>query len=463
MDSQRGLFASGLVLGLGIGLILGHFFRQSPVSNAPLMQVSPERVAFNLPVEAASIETHSLLSHPDSMELELDETSDDFLSGPGPLRNALAMEPSHETLRPATNQAAPQTLSKEIKPDRSEEPGQLTISDASPLAQNSPRDQQIIRGIIDIELKHLPQDKQQVWFEALKDVNKEDVAGILRMWKLLGGPIPEAPMGTMPSLPMAATPEAVPFDHPALSENADSINGHNSPSPHGKASGQQAAKLASLFEQADQVLQENLILARTPGYIMRIPEFRKSASGEMTLEIRADFNSLRQVETGFPLDLVIQGRGFFVVTSPNGKRYFTRGSHFMLNDKRQLSLRTGSGQLLSLFPEIVIPKRDFAANSLHISPEGTVSILTPSPNHGESPAASEVIGEIEVALPWQSQDLESSGDGLFALSLGKEDCWQRVSLSSNETHIRTGYLEMPEPFPIEVMKDLQQLRQQIMR
>jgi flagellar basal body rod protein FlgG len=55
---------------------------------------------------------------------------------------------------------------------------------------------------------------------------------------------------------------------------------------------------------------------------------------------RLDVTAGALADTGRPLDLAIDGDGFFVVTTPGGARY-TRDGHFTLNAERQLVTRDG--------------------------------------------------------------------------------------------------------------------------
>src|SRR6185437_11800641 len=71
-------------------------------------------------------------------------------------------------------------------------------------------------------------------------------------------------------------------------------------------------------------------------------------------------------ETDNPLDLVIQGNGFFQVRLPNGELAYTRDGEFQLD--KNGSIVTANGNLLQ--PQITIPSN---AQSITIASDGTVS------------------------------------------------------------------------------------------
>jgi flagellar basal-body rod protein FlgG len=73
------------------------------------------------------------------------------------------------------------------------------------------------------------------------------------------------------------------------------------------------------------------------------------------------------VQTGNPLDLAVQGRGFFQVLMPDGTLAYTRDGSFQVNAEGELV--TASGYRVQ--PGISIPD---AAQSISIGTDGTVSV-----------------------------------------------------------------------------------------
>lgn len=76
------------------------------------------------------------------------------------------------------------------------------------------------------------------------------------------------------------------------------------------------------------------------------------------------------VNTGNPLDVAVQGKGFFQVLMPDGTLAYTRDGSFQVNQDGQLV--TASGYQVQ--PAITVPE---GALSVTIGSDGTVSVLLP--------------------------------------------------------------------------------------
>ncbi|MBC7161771.1 flagellar basal-body rod protein FlgG [Immundisolibacter sp.] len=74
--------------------------------------------------------------------------------------------------------------------------------------------------------------------------------------------------------------------------------------------------------------------------------------------------------TGNPLDLAVQGKGFFQILMPDGSLAYTRDGSFQVNQDGQLV--TSSGYQVQ--PAITVPE---GAQSITIGSDGTVSALLP--------------------------------------------------------------------------------------
>lgn len=105
-------------------------------------------------------------------------------------------------------------------------------------------------------------------------------------------------------------------------------------------------------------------------------------------------------QTDNPLDLVIQGNGFFQVLRPTGQTAYTRDGGFQLD--RNGNLVNSSGDLVQ--PQITVPSQ---AQSITIAPDGTVTYTQP----GQT--ASQVAGQIQLALFPNPAGLNSIGQNMF--------------------------------------------------
>lgn len=171
-------------------------------------------------------------------------------------------------------------------------------------------------------------------------------------------------------------------------------------------------------------IAHNLANANTAGFKMRRTQFKDllyqsliqpgSAAGAQTtvptglqigLGSRPASNEIVFSQGSFqltnnPLDLVIEGRGFFQVRRPTGEIAYTRSGNFHLD--RDGNLVTGQGDPVE--PQITIPPQ---AQSISIASDGTVSFVLPGQ------AAAQVAGQIQLANFVNPAGLNSIGSGLF--------------------------------------------------
>jgi flagellar basal-body rod protein FlgG len=172
-------------------------------------------------------------------------------------------------------------------------------------------------------------------------------------------------------------------------------------------------------------IANNLANASTVGYKQRVVQFQDlmyqtmvqpgAAAGQQTVvptglqlglgtrtsgnEIIFSQGSFSQTEN--PLDVAIQGAGFFQVLQPSGTLAYSRAGAFQLD--KNGSLVTAQGNLIQ--PQITIPA---AAQSVVIAPDGTVSYTLPNQ------AATQQAGQIQLANFQNPGGLNSLGNNLYA-------------------------------------------------
>jgi flagellar basal-body rod protein FlgG len=105
-------------------------------------------------------------------------------------------------------------------------------------------------------------------------------------------------------------------------------------------------------------------------------------------------------ETDNPLNVVIQGNGFFQVRLPSGQTAYTRDGGFQLDNNGNIVTEVGN----PIEPQITIPAQ---ATSVTIAADGTVSYT----QAGQS--ASQTIGQIQLANFPNPGGLNSLGNNLF--------------------------------------------------
>jgi flagellar basal-body rod protein FlgG len=105
-------------------------------------------------------------------------------------------------------------------------------------------------------------------------------------------------------------------------------------------------------------------------------------------------------QTNNPLDLVIQGRGFFQARRPSGEVAYTRSGAFHLD--RDGNITTLNGETLD--PQLTVPAE---AQSITIASDGTVSYSLP----GQT--TSQVAGQLQLANFANPGGLNSIGNNLY--------------------------------------------------
>ncbi|HMJ62793.1 MAG TPA: flagellar basal-body rod protein FlgG [Bryobacteraceae bacterium] len=171
-------------------------------------------------------------------------------------------------------------------------------------------------------------------------------------------------------------------------------------------------------------IANNLANANTAGFKMRRAQFQDllyqnmiqpgAAAGQQTtipaglqlgLGTRAASNEIIFMQGAFsqtsnPLDLAIQGSGFFQIRQASGELAYTRAGQFQLD--RNGNMVTSNGDTLE--PQITIPA---TAQNVTIAQDGTVSFTVP----GQS--ASQKAGQIQLANFQNPGGLNSIGSNLY--------------------------------------------------
>jgi flagellar basal-body rod protein FlgG len=121
------------------------------------------------------------------------------------------------------------------------------------------------------------------------------------------------------------------------------------------------------------------------------------------IQTQGDFTT-----TGNPLDLAIQGAGFFQILLPNGQTGYTRSGSFHLD--AQGAMVTADGNPLQ--PAVTIPPD---ALSVTIGSDGTVSVTQP----GQTQASQ--IGILQTALFVNPGGLNSVGNNIYLATTASGD------------------------------------------
>ncbi len=106
------------------------------------------------------------------------------------------------------------------------------------------------------------------------------------------------------------------------------------------------------------------------------------------------------IGTGNPLDVVIEGNGFFQIRQPTGELAYTRAGSFQVNRDGQIV--TNNGDFLE--PNITVPQD---ALDISIGQDGVVSYTQPGQNQAQQ------AGTIEIAMFQNPAGLKALGNNLF--------------------------------------------------
>jgi len=128
----------------------------------------------------------------------------------------------------------------------------------------------------------------------------------------------------------------------------------------------------------------------------------RTAASEV-IQLQGDFS-----QTGNPLDLTIQGQGFFQVLLPDGETAYTRAGSFHLDAQGNLVTQDGN----PVKPAVTIPP---GATSVTVAPDGTVSVTLP----GQT--AAQQVGSLQLALFNNPGGLNSTGGNTFLATTASGD------------------------------------------
>ncbi len=133
--------------------------------------------------------------------------------------------------------------------------------------------------------------------------------------------------------------------------------------------------------------------------------------------------------TGAPLDVAIEGEGFFQITFPDGTTRYTRDGAFQLNATGQIVTADG----FPLLPGLTLPAD---TQSISIGSDGTVSVVT-----GAAPTTSTNVGVIQIARFPNPPGLIAEGRNLFRESPASGAPVPGTPGATGNGLLRQGFLE----------------------
>jgi len=147
---------------------------------------------------------------------------------------------------------------------------------------------------------------------------------------------------------------------------------------------------------------------------------------------RIDFEQGSLVDTGNPMDVAIEGKGFFQVETPDGVRYSRTGS----------LTRNGMGEVTTLQGFKVLD-----SSGSPIQAEGAAFSVS---SNGNVQVDGQSVGKIAVVNFENPQELQRVGQNSYKLPEGSE----QVALPSEDFTLRQGYIEASNVNVVESMVEL---------
>lgn len=145
--------------------------------------------------------------------------------------------------------------------------------------------------------------------------------------------------------------------------------------------------------------------------------------------------------TGNPLDLALDGEGFFQVELPGGRQAFTRAGNFSRSAEGTLVTPQG----YPVQPAITIPE---GATAISVGPDGTVSANVPG-----SSVPTE-LGQLTLASFTNPAGLQSLGDNFVAETAASGPAQIGAAGADGRGSIRQGMLEASNVNVVEELVDM---------
>ena len=163
--------------------------------------------------------------------------------------------------------------------------------------------------------------------------------------------------------------------------------------------------------------------------------------GARTISTQRIFSQGQYKNTQNPLDLAIEGAGFFQVQTPGGETFYTRSGSFKTDGQGQVV--TSDGYLLD--PPITIPPNSI---SVTVGEDGTVSIQQAGQTEAQE------VGTVQLASFVNPAGLEALGRGFYRPSGSSGEALQAQPGQEGIGTLSQGFLETSNVKVVEEMIDM---------
>jgi len=188
----------------------------------------------------------------------------------------------------------------------------------------------------------------------------------------------------------------------------------------------------------------NLSNASTVGFKRRLNEFHlvepdqpdSVLGGAIEVKSMVDFSQGHFVQSGRQLDLALNGKGFFVIETPQG-RLFTRNGQFRFNSDRQLVDYAGRTVAGTGGP-IILPG-SVGISDFHVAEDGAVR------------AGAQSIGKLQIVEFASASEIVPVGDSSFRAAAGVDPT------EAKSAGVRQGFTEAANVNVVEELVGLIQV------
>ncbi|HVN29565.1 MAG TPA: flagellar basal-body rod protein FlgG [Candidatus Binataceae bacterium] len=214
-----------------------------------------------------------------------------------------------------------------------------------------------------------------------------------------------------------------------------------------------------------QVIANNLANASTPGFKVSVARFqdllyvneRQAGTqssqtsfvptgesiglGSKTAAVDQVFTEGELQNTGNPLDVAVQGNGFFQVSMPDGSIAYTRDGSFRTDQNGRVVTLDG----YAVLPGINIPQN---AQNITIGPDGTVSVQV-----GNQVQPTQV-GQFQLMNFLNPAGLQPTGQNLYKQTQASGSPQSGIAGQNGFGSVAQGFLEMPNESTVQELVGL---------
>ena len=323
-------------------------------------------------------------------------------------------------------------------------------------------DEDLARAVIDEELADVDPEEREIWHAELKQHSPETIREILSLRRHLSPLISGEAADVQPASADATPPRLLKDAFPPVSfeASADALNLIES--------------AIDAIRSGEQIILNNIANANTVGFKRSRPLFGNLTPRQLALPGKFDQQGLPTItgialgtgvcltatqadlvqgrlrHTRQPLDLAIQGNGYFQINEGTHFSYTRKGS-FGVNANGQIVL-TSADRSRPLEPAITISQDTV---KIEVSSEGIVSVS----QSGQTQMSQ--IGQIQLARFTNPQALVAAGEDRFEHTSGSGSPFIAIPGQDGLGGIRQGYLEESNVEMADEIAELRRLREHL--